>query len=304
MRNPLAALQDEAAPLDPALLAVALAREADHRFAAFLDGIEAYRDHPYRRNVPAPAAVWREGATQLLFYKSPSQGRTGNRRLNSKTSVPIVVVPSLINKSYILDLDTETSLLRFLSRQGHPTYLVDWGKPGPKELKFTLEDYIAGRLHRSIEEVVAREGRPPVLLGYCMGGLLTLPISLLRPDLIVGMSLLATPWDFHAEGITRLGAFLKGFEAAIAGVGELPIDLIQSMFFALDPLLVVRKFVRFGSLNPTSKQAYQFVAVEDWLNDGVALAGPVAQTCLHDWYGSNAPAKRMATRILLSILGK
>ena len=89
----------------------------------------------------------------------------------------------------------------------------------------------------------------------------------------------------------RIGSLLRGFEAAINGVGQLPIDLIQTLFFALDPLLVVRKFVRFGRLETASPQARQFVAVEDWLNDGVPLAGPVAEQCFRMWYGENAPAK-------------
>ena len=31
--------------------------------------------------------------------------------------------------------------------------------------------------------------------------------------------------------------------------------------------------------------------MEDWLNDGVPLAGPTAKECLHDWYQENTPAK-------------
>lgn len=303
MQGTLVALQAQAAAIAPQDLAAALEAEADRRFAAFLNGVEAYRDHPYRRDVKPPAAVWREGTTEVLSYQTlAATGRTAApQKPKAPPRVPIVVVPSLINKSYILDLDEDTSLLRFLHRQGHPAYLVDWGKPGPQELTFNLDDYIAGRLMRIVEEVTSRERRAPILMGYCMGGLLTLPIALLRPNLVAGLALLATPWDFHAEGVTRIGSLLRGFEAAINGVGELPIDLIQTLFFALDPLLVVRKFVRFSQLEATSSQARHFVAVEDWLNDGVPLAGPVAQQCFRTWYGENAPAKgtwRVADRAI------
>ncbi|MDE2007564.1 MAG: alpha/beta hydrolase, partial [Rhodospirillales bacterium] len=34
-----------------------------------------------------------------------------------------------------------------------------------------------------------------------------------------------------------------------------------------------------------------FVALEDWLNDGVPLAAPVARECLSGWYGANTPAR-------------
>jgi polyhydroxyalkanoate synthase subunit PhaC len=32
--------------------------------------------------------------------------------------------------------------------------------------------------------------------------------------------------------------------------------------------------------------------LEDWLNDGVALAAPVAREALGGWYGANTPARR------------
>jgi poly(3-hydroxyalkanoate) synthetase len=40
-----------------------------------------------------------------------------------------------------------------------------------------------------------------------------------------------------------------------------------------------------------------FVALEDWLNDGIPLAAPVARETLAGWYGANTPA-RGAWRVL------
>ena len=45
----------------------------------------------------------------------------------------------------------------------------------------------------------------------------------------------------------------------------------------------------------------EFVALEDWLNDGVPLALPVAEAVLTEWYGENAAARglwRVAGRIV------
>ena len=78
--------------------------------------------------------------------------------------------------------------------------------------------------------------------------------------------------------------------------GALPVDVIQSMFAGLDPFLVLRKFIAFAQLDPASSKAAQFVALEDWLNDGVPLAGPVARECLAGWYGENTP-HRLCWRI-------
>ena len=105
------------------------------------------------------------------------------------------------------------------------------------------------------------------------------------------MALLATPWDFHAERPAQarlIGAMAPQFEPLFALLGELPVDVIQALFAALDPSLALRKFLGFAGLDPASEKARQFVALEDWLNDGVPLAAPVARETLGDWYGENA----------------
>jgi polyhydroxyalkanoate synthase len=63
------------------------------------------------------------------------------------------------------------------------------------------------------------------------------------------------------------------------------------MFASLDPSLAARKFAAFTRLGRRSARARDFVALEDWVNDGTDLAAPVAQECLFGWYGDNTPAK-------------
>src|SRR3954462_5250643 len=40
-----------------------------------------------------------------------------------------------------------------------------------------------------------------------------------------------------------------------------------------------------------SAAAAACVALEDWLNDGVPLAAPIARECLQGWYGENRPGR-------------
>jgi polyhydroxyalkanoate synthase len=86
-----------------------------------------------------------------------------------------------------------------------------------------------------------------------------------------------------------IGTLATAVSATAGGLGGLPVDLIQAFFAGIDPLGVPRKFARFASLDPCSAAAETFVAVEDWLNDGVPLGPEVARECLHDWYGANRP---------------
>ena len=248
--------------------------------AALISGIAAYRRHPYLRELADPPAVWAEGDTRLLDY-----GGDG---------VPVVFVPSLVNRAYVLDLAPGHSMLRWLTGQGVRPLLLDWGWPGEVERRFTLTDYVAGRMERAIAAAVVLAHAPVVLSGYCMGGTLAVAAAERRPDLLRGLVLLAAPWDFHADDKARaetLARALPLFEPALAFNGTLPVDLLQVLFALLDPWGVADKYRGFARLNPEGARAQLFVALEDWLNDGVPLVAPVARECLSGWYGENTPAR-------------
>ncbi len=244
--------------------------------AALLAGIAAYRRHGFARTLEDPPAIWSEGSSRLLDY-GPADG------------APALIVPSLVNRAYVLDLLPKHSMLRFLSAAGVRPLLLDWGFPGEAECDFTLTDYVAGRLTR----VLASIGRPVTLVGYCMGGLMAAAAAQLRPELVERLCLLATPWDFWAKDVAqarRLAELLPFMEPAFSFAGALPVDALQMLFSLLDPGSVARKYRDFGTQDQSSARATMFVALEDWLNDGVPLAAPVAREVLGGWYGRNTPA--------------
>ncbi|SMH58405.1 alpha/beta fold hydrolase [Azospirillum agricola] len=258
----------------------AVDRETRRRIDAFLTGVERYRHHPYRRDLADPPVLWTEGATRLLDY-----GHGAGR--------PVLFVPSLVNRHYILDLSPGKSLMRWMAGQGFRPLLVDWGTPGPLERRYSLTDYIAGRLERALDAVVEESGRPVPVVGYCMGGLLTTALALRRPKSVAGLVLLATPWDFHAEDAAtarRAAAFFQPYGPLLERWGELPTDALQALFAQLDPLLALKKFTQFARMAPDSRAAEAFVALEDWLNDGVPLVAAVARDALAGWYGRNDTA--------------
>jgi polyhydroxyalkanoate synthase len=280
------ALRRDLAAVDPEAFTAAVGREIRRRLDEFATGLTRYRHHAYKRNLRDAPSVWRAGTTTLRDYGGVAPGAEEGR--------PVLVVPSLINRAYVLDLTAERSLMRFLAGQGFHPFLVDWGRPGPAERRFTLDDYILGRLGSALEQVTALTGRKPAMIGYCMGGNLALGLAASRPRDLAALALLATPWDFHAErpdlGHAAAHA-MTPWIPALTEFGELPVDVLQSLFFGLDPFLGARKFRSFAKLDPDNPKAEEFVALEDWLNDGVPLAAGVARECLLDWYGANTPAR-------------
>lgn len=316
------ALLREIGTRDTADFDEALTAEVRSRLFSLLDGIARYRAHPYRRNLGEASCCWQEGSARLLEFAAVREGKpsepapqqegktrkrkTGNGqartgpmgkgRVSEGRKPALLIVPSLINRSYILDLSARRSLCRWLAQRGFQTYLMDWGAPDPQEQRFSLSDYVTGYLERSLDCVLAANGgRSPVLVGYCMGGLLTLALAQRREAQIAGLALLATPWDFHAGAgalpEAQLAMTAGSYLPLAARLGYLPVDALQSLFALLEPMAVVRKFLHFSRLDPQSAAAEDFVAVEDWINDGVPLAAPVARECIEDWYRQNLTAK-------------
>jgi polyhydroxyalkanoate synthase len=222
--------------------------------------------------------IWAEGGSRLLDYAPGSAGPA------------VLLVPSLINRAQVLDLDEGASFCRWLAEQGTRPLLLDWGWPGELERSFCLTDYICGRLERALAAMTG----PVVLTGYCMGGLLALAAALRRPEQVRALALLATPWDFHAENPAQaraLGALLPALEATMLLGNALPVSALNWLFALQDPFGIAQKYRRFARMRPESAASRRFVALEDWLNDGIPLPAPVAREALGGWYGLNTPAR-------------
>ncbi|WP_455372045.1 alpha/beta fold hydrolase [Limibacillus halophilus] len=278
-----ARLREALEKVDPEAFGKALQAQVNERLEGLLDGIETYRKHDYSRDLPEMPLLWQEGSTRLLDY-APA----------AKPDAPVLlVVPSLVNRYYVLDLEEDRSFLRWLAAQGFRPLVIDWDAPGEAEKGFTLTDYIAGRLETALDVALEGAKGPVFLLGYCMGGLFTLALAQRRQRDLAGLVLMATPWNFHAEQeeVSRFAGLQAGFlSPLLQGLGMMPTDMVQSYFALLDPLSVLKKFLAFGRLDASSEKARRFMALEDWLNDGVPLTAPVALECLMGWYGANETA--------------
>jgi polyhydroxyalkanoate synthase subunit PhaC len=265
----------------PDRVACALDDEIALRAENYLAGIEAYRRHPYRRSAPDPPVLWEEGTTRLLDYGS------------GRTDFAVLVVPSLINRYYVLDLLPERSFLRHLAATGLRPMVVDWGAPGAAERRLDLNGY-SERLDRGFAAAAQCAGAPLAMLGYCMGGLLAVAAALRQRHQVACVALLATPWDFHAAPgalarLLGLGADRPAPAGAVADA--VPVEIVQSFFFLLDPFLAERKFVRLARFDPNGEAARSFVALEDWINDGVPLGLALARDCIRSWYRDNEPGR-------------
>jgi len=88
---------------------------------------------------------------------------------------PMLVVPPWINKYYVLDLQPENSLLRWLIDQGRSVFVISWANPRTAQAETGMDDYLRKGALAAIEVVrdITAEAELD-LVGFCIGGILTL----------------------------------------------------------------------------------------------------------------------------------
>jgi polyhydroxyalkanoate synthase len=210
--------------------------------------------------------VWREGASVL-------------RRYGGGGGTPLLLVYSMVNKPFILDLLPGLSVVERLSQQ-RPVYLLDWGAPLPEDAERGLEYYVAGRLGRAVDAVrKGAKGRPIHLAGYCQGGVFSLLYAAVQPEKVRTLTLLATPVDTRRLGTLRVWSAKRNLDAERLAktFGNIPGSFLHSAFEILKPYGSLRSETGFlaglWSRKLSEGREDHFLALERWKKDVVAHPG-------------------------------
>lgn len=246
-------------------------------------GVQAYQAHPYARQKPDLNIIWQQGSVTV-----------GTLAPFKKGQPVLLLVPSMVNRAYIMDLMPERSLLRWLEGQGINACLLDWGNPVDDGDMSDLDAAIGRRLVPSIRFLAQQNKVPVHVLGYCMGGTILASAAEDAAEDIASLIFLAAPWDFHAGTqalLNRVKFWAPSAAPMIAAKGFLPMDWMQTVFASLHPGNAAQKFTDFAVMDQQSSAAKMFVAVEDWLNDGVDLPAAIAQQPINEWFLQNKPGQ-------------
>lgn len=267
LASPNAAAQHGPRPLPLFLDMVREQTEGDPvRRAAVLAGLRAYQAAERAARPPEMLAVARAGRAVLRDY-----GGAGP---------PAVFVPSLINPPFILDLAEGNSLLRWLSGQGVRPLLVDWGNPNPSLAGADIGAHVSDLLIPLLGQL----DEPVHLVGYCLGGTMAIAAAMNLP--IRSLTLIAAPWHFAGFGEqarAEIGALWQAAQPTAKALGLVPMEVLQSGFWRLDPARTVAKYEAFGRLDPGSEAAHAFVALEDWANAGAPLTYAAGRELFEDF---------------------
>ncbi len=224
--------------------------------------------------------VHRENKWRLLRYRpSPEAGRVHQ--------TPIVMVPSLINRHYVLDLMPGKSFAEWLVEQGHDVYCIDWGTPGPEDRYLELDDFAERYLGRAIRKATRESGTETAhLLGYCMGGIFTAIYAAKHPEHVASLVQLAAPIRFADDSVLTNWTRSKRFDVRtlVSATGIVPWQILQGSFHLLRPTLSLSKAVHVLDRAWTDESLDGFLALETWGNDNVGLPGAFYKRYIEDLY--------------------
>ncbi|MDH3657711.1 MAG: alpha/beta fold hydrolase [Nitrosopumilus sp.] len=206
-----------------------------------------------------------------------------------KFKTPILVVGSLINRHYILDLLPERSVIRYFQQLGFDVYATDWRMPTIKDENMSLASYAHDYLENAVDKVEEITGsRNVTLFGYCWGGILSLIYTALHPENVKNLILHATPADF-GKSPTILESWIKDLDVKkfVKTFGNIPSSFLNIAFILRNPLEAALKYQFYFGQPRSTREIMQFFAVESWLYDSVPIIGKVFEQIINDIYKKN-----------------
>lgn len=240
--------------------------------------------------------IHRENKWRLLRYRPAADA--GRPRF----ATPVLLVPSLINRHYVMDLLPGKSMAEDLVKAGHDVYCLDWGTPGDEDRHLTFDDVCDRYLGRAIRKVASRSPRGKVhVLGYCLGGTFATIHASVHPEHIASLLVLAAPVAFGSGEQGMLEAWTKSSSFKVKDIvdafGNVPWQLMQSAFTMLRPTLplskavhVVDKAIKADPVNANKWDEFSegFRALETWGNDNVSFPGACYVRYIEELYQHDA----------------
>lgn len=220
------------------------------------------------------------GGSKLYRFRGTNTGKID--------APPLLVVPSMINRWYVVDLREGASLVSALVGGGLDVFCLDWGVPEDEDRHLAWDDVVR-RLEHAMARVRKTAGSETTsVLGYCMGGTLSAIATALSPARVSALVNLAGPIDFSRGGLLAELVAPQHFDVdAIAAAGNVAPMQMQTGFWALRPTGQIAKW--FGLADRGSDPAFReaFEALETWAGDNVPFPAAAYVTYIRELYQKN-----------------
>ncbi len=264
-------------------------------------GIDAYteavRNATRMLNLPDAADTYREiqkdpdpHATEYDVVRSHPDYELLHFEPEEDEADPILLVYSLINQSYVMDLQEDTSIVQSLTGEGHPVYLTHWKEPGTGAGELTTHDYVNRYIDDCVDTVRNREDEDAVnVLGYCMGGTMSAMYAALQPDKVKNLGTLAATFSGDCDD-AQLNQLLETYDMdpqkiVDANNGVAPSEFFEHGFASMDPVHnYVTNFVRAWDNLDDDEFVEDWSTMERWKTNGIDVPGQPYVQFVEDIY--------------------
>lgn len=202
---------------------------------------------------------------------------------------PLLIVYSLVNRYYMIDLQPDRSLVRRLLALGADLYVLDWGYPTRSDRWTTMEDHI-DYIADCVDVVGDRHGLDAInMLGICQGGFFSLCYAALHPHRVKNLISMITPLDFAADD-TLLARIAKRTDSdrMVDTLGNIPGSLMHQGFLMRSPFAQnIQKYADLVNLFDDREQLMTFLRMEKWIYDSPDHPGETFRKWIKDGYQEN-----------------
>jgi polyhydroxyalkanoate synthase len=268
--------------LNPLDLVSRINRDVERSLLRARNGVRYVRGtHAPTLGATPKEIVWKRGRAELWRYRNGT----------IKYGPPVLIVHSLVSRSYILDLRPGNSLVEYLTAAGLDVFMLDWGVPDELDADNDLERYVDFYLPSAVKAVRRESGSDEVtLMGYCLGGVLTALYAAGHEQAPVrNLILMATPVDFDHMG--AMVAFLRegrlNAEELVDDTGNVPADVLYSGFYMQAPTTeIAQKATLLDNLwNDEFVESFQ--AMAQWSRDHVPFPGAIFRQLVEELVRKN-----------------
>lgn len=201
---------------------------------------------------------------------------------------PFLLIPSLINRWYVLDLRPGASVVEALVSAGFDVWCLDWGTPEAED-RYLDWEAVLKRLGRAVRRVKRETGADQIgVLGYCMGGTLTTIYVSQHANEIAALVTLAAPIDFQHGGQLRCMVDPTCFDPdAVANAGNVAPMQMQAGFVALRPTTDLGKMMALPDVLVDKKARDGFLALDTWASDNIPFPAEAYRRYIKEMYQAN-----------------
>jgi len=232
--------------------------------------------------------VWRDELFELIQFDAAT---------DKQREIPLLIFPPWINKFYILDLQPENSMIRWLSAQGFTVFVCSWVNPDKDKADFGFADYLEKGIYRATEKAMEQAGTDQLnTVGYCIGGTLmgaALAHMAAKGDKrVASTTFFAAQHDFAEAGDLLLFTdehWLAQIEEQMdAAGGVLPGAAMAETFNALRANDLIWSFFVSNYLMGKSPAAFDLLF---WNADQTRMPKALHMNYLRSMYGQNLLSK-------------